>query len=301
MSQATLVVPDSNGATFLTNLNAAIQASATNQSGNTAPATAYPFQFWVDTSLVVPTLKLRNAGNSAHVNLGLRMDVQNFGLPDPFGWDPGTTSALNYGYKTGVVLNSSQVPTIVAAGTVALTNAATNYIERTTDGTVSANTAGFTAGRVPMATAVTAGSVVTTVTEYRVSALPASALLIHRECVGYWETAAATTDKQPAIRFPVPRKLAFVHYYKDNATALVGNTVIELRKNGTSVCTITLTASAVGTTVTDCNGGTGATCSVNPNTISFAAGDVLTWTVTSIGGTPPSNLSLIADFTENPR
>lgn len=295
MSQSTLVIPDSNGATFLTNLNAALQAQASNESGSSAPATTYPFQFWCDTSLSPsPLLRLRNAGNSAWINTGLRMDVANFGLQDPFGWDPGTTSALNYGYKTGNVLNSSQVLVNIAAGTVALTLSTTNYVERTTDGTVSANTVGWTAGRVPMAIVVTGASTITSVVDWRVTPQPLSSEVVHREVAAYYETVMAVTDKQPVIRFAVPRTLVALHYFKDNAIANVGTTTVDVKKNGTTITTITLGAGLANQAIT--------ACSVSPSLpLSFAAGDVLSWVVTAIGATPPSNLTLIGDFTENPR
>jgi hypothetical protein len=288
MSQNTLNIPDSNGATFLTNLNAALQAMATNQSGGTAPSTTYAFQLWVDTSTLSPILRIRNAANSAHISTGLRMDAPNLGLQDPFGWDPGTTSGLNYGYKTGVVLNSSQVPAIIAAGTVALTASQTNYVERTTDGTVSANTTGWTAGRCPMAVVTTGVSTVTAVVDWRVSSVPASAEVIHREVVAYYESVIATTDKQPVLRMPVPRTLQRIDYYKDNAVANVGTTTIVLYKNGVAAYTWTISAALANQAMTN----------ITTTPISFAAGDVLSWGVTGIGSTPPSNLSIVCDFAE---
>ncbi len=76
-------------------------------------------------------------------------------------------SALNFAYKAGRIMDGI-TPRDVAAGTVALTNTATNYIEITpSTGAVSANTTGFTAGRIPLFTAVTAGGAITTVTDKR--------------------------------------------------------------------------------------------------------------------------------------
>jgi hypothetical protein len=64
------------------------------------------------------------------------------------------------------------VLTTISDGTVSLTNGATNYIEATRAGVVSANTSAFTAGRIPLFTAVTASSAISTLTDYRVWAEP---------------------------------------------------------------------------------------------------------------------------------
>src|SRR5574337_1077981 len=79
---------------------------------------------------------------------------------------PGTTTGLTYGYQAGVI-RSDNVTTAVAAGTVALTASATNYVEITAAGVVSANTSGFTSGRYPLATVVTGASSITTITDKR--------------------------------------------------------------------------------------------------------------------------------------
>lgn len=85
-----------------------------------------------------------------------------------FGYKRNTTAALNVGYYGGVII-SGGVLTTIADGTVALTDATTNYVERTKAGVVSKNTVGFTAGQIPMFTAVTAAGAVTTVVDKRQS------------------------------------------------------------------------------------------------------------------------------------
>ena len=107
------------------------------------------------------------------VNLLAQLDldsdkVDSAGLGYQFGHKRNTTAALNVGYYGGVI-SVAGTKTIIADGAVALTNAATNYVERTTAGVVSANTAGYTAGKIPMFRAVTAGGIVTSVTDDRQS------------------------------------------------------------------------------------------------------------------------------------
>ncbi len=88
-----------------------------------------------------------------------------------FGRRASTSSGLTWGFYGGTLFVDG-VATQIANGTVALTNAATNYIEATRAGVVSANTTGFTAGRMPLYTAVTAGSVVTSYTDHRTQFVP---------------------------------------------------------------------------------------------------------------------------------
>jgi len=97
--------------------------------------------------------------------------VPRFALaPDQWGTDLATTAQatlLTYGYIGGMALTAGAGPTNIASGTVALTNNATNYVERTLLGVVSANTVGFSIGSLPMAVVVTAAGVITAVTDSR--------------------------------------------------------------------------------------------------------------------------------------
>jgi len=70
-----------------------------------------------------------------------------------FGRRATTTTGLTWGFYGGV-LNVAGTPTQIANGTVALTGSATNYVEATTAGVVSANTSAFTAGRLRLYTVI---------------------------------------------------------------------------------------------------------------------------------------------------
>jgi hypothetical protein len=83
-----------------------------------------------------------------------------------WGIDPSTTTALTWGLLEGV-LNVAGTPTQIAATTVALTGSATNYVEATTAGVVSANTSAFTAGRLRLYTVICGVSTVTSYTDHR--------------------------------------------------------------------------------------------------------------------------------------
>ena len=80
-------------------------------------------------------------------------------------------SGLNFKYQAGQVRNDSAV-SFTPAGQVALTDNQTNYVEvDPADGTVSANTTGFTSGRVPLFVVVTAAGVIDTITDKRTPAM----------------------------------------------------------------------------------------------------------------------------------
>lgn len=74
-------------------------------------------------------------------------------IADPF--KQGSHSGLSFAYGIGVVRDDNVVVK-VAAGTVGLTDDATNYVEVAADGTVSANVTGYTSGQIPLFTVTTA-------------------------------------------------------------------------------------------------------------------------------------------------
>lgn len=78
-----------------------------------------------------------------------------------------TTGGLTWGYFGGYMWVAGAW-TLIADGTTALTNTATNYLEATYAGVVSANTTGFTIGRIPLARIVCAGGVVTSYKDARI-------------------------------------------------------------------------------------------------------------------------------------
>ncbi len=80
-------------------------------------------------------------------------------------------SGLNFKFKAGKVRNDSTI-TDTSAGQVTLTNNATNYVEvDPSTGTVSANTTGFTSGKIPLYVVVTSGGAIVGVTDQRTAAI----------------------------------------------------------------------------------------------------------------------------------
>lgn len=85
-------------------------------------------------------------------------------IADPF--KQGSHSGLAFAYGLGVV-RADNVVVKVAAGTVTLTDDATNYVEVATDGTVSSNTTSYTSGQIPLFTVVVASGAITEVQDDR--------------------------------------------------------------------------------------------------------------------------------------
>lgn len=78
----------------------------------------------------------------------------------------GTMDGLTFGYNAGRIrYGATIVP--VAAGSVILTDNATNYVEVGLDGTVHVNVAALTPDHVPLFTVVTSNGAVSTVTDLR--------------------------------------------------------------------------------------------------------------------------------------
>ena len=68
----------------------------------------------------------------------------------------------------GGVMRSTGALLTIADWTGTMSNAATNYVEVDSAGAVSSNTTAFTTGRMKLYTVVTAGSVMTSITDWRV-------------------------------------------------------------------------------------------------------------------------------------
>jgi len=67
MAQSDYIVSNGTGAAVRSDLNGQLAAIVSNNSGATAPATTYAYQWWADTT--TNTLKLRNSANSAWIEL----------------------------------------------------------------------------------------------------------------------------------------------------------------------------------------------------------------------------------------
>lgn len=87
-------------------------------------------------------------------------------LAEVFNENADTTTGLTWGYKAGTI-RADEVITTVAAGTLALVDDATNYVEINSSGTVSRNTTSFTQGQIPIRQITTVGGSQTVSTDKR--------------------------------------------------------------------------------------------------------------------------------------
>jgi len=75
--------------------------------------------------------------------------------------------ALAVDVAAGFVRDDNVVTVVSATDELAVTDATTNFVEVSSVGVVSTNTIGFTTGRIPLATVVTAGGVITSINDRR--------------------------------------------------------------------------------------------------------------------------------------
>jgi hypothetical protein len=112
------------------------------------------------------------AMRGSHASVGDRLAAIEAG-GDVFGgyYSEGAHDGLNFHYNAGKVRNDSVVHQ-TAAGYVTLADNNTNYVEvNPDDGVVSANTTGYTSGRVPLYKVVTAAGSISSVTDDRTPAI----------------------------------------------------------------------------------------------------------------------------------
>jgi hypothetical protein len=77
VAQHDYVIANGTGAAVRSDLNGALGAIVSNNSGSTEPATMYAYQWWPDTTTGL--LKIRNAANSAWITVGTLAST-NLGL-----------------------------------------------------------------------------------------------------------------------------------------------------------------------------------------------------------------------------
>lgn len=76
MAQHDYNIANQSGQAFRADLNNALAAIVSGNSGASAPSTTYAYQYWVDTSTSPATLKQRNSSNNAWITIG-QLDTAN--------------------------------------------------------------------------------------------------------------------------------------------------------------------------------------------------------------------------------
>jgi hypothetical protein len=133
VAQHDYVISNGTGAAVRSDLNGALAAIVTNNSGATEPATTYAYQWWPDTTTGL--LKLRNAANSGWVTVGTLASA-NLGLLTTTS-AASTYLALAGGTITGA-LEISSAGSLVFEGSTADGNETTLAVtDPTTDRTIT--------------------------------------------------------------------------------------------------------------------------------------------------------------------
>ena len=116
MSQHDYNIANGTGAAVRSDINLALTAIATANSGGTQPTTRYAFQLWADTS--TGNLKIRNGGNSAWIIVGALASA-NLGLmlaskfPNVTGNITASTAELNK--MDGVTATTAEINLLAGA------------------------------------------------------------------------------------------------------------------------------------------------------------------------------------------
>lgn len=142
MAQHDYVIANGTGAAVRSDLNNALAAIVTQNSGATAPATTYAYQWWADTTTGL--LKIRNAANNAWITL--RELDGTLTIEDGTASSPGLAFADDL--NTGIYSPSADQLGITTGGTVRLTTTTTGITSALPVdvplGTASAPTVTFT-------------------------------------------------------------------------------------------------------------------------------------------------------------
>ncbi len=127
MSQDDYVIENASGAAVRADLNNALAAIVSQNSGATAPTTTFAYQWWADTTTGL--LKIRNAANSAWITIGT-LAAANLGLlslaggaltgalNEAQGADIASAATTDIGAATGNFVNITGAVTITALGTI---------------------------------------------------------------------------------------------------------------------------------------------------------------------------------------
>jgi hypothetical protein len=134
VAQHDYVIENQSGLNFRSDLNDALEAIVTNNSGATEPADPKTYQWWIDDSGASPILKIRDETNTSWLTIG-PIDVDNFGLQAPYSgssapsspvafqfWADTSGTVPNYGTDKVLKIRNSTNSAWVILGSIDLEN-----------------------------------------------------------------------------------------------------------------------------------------------------------------------------------
>lgn len=166
-----------------------------------------------------------------------------------FGMRTSTTNLLTWGYYGGHMIVGTTLTTI-AAGTIALTASATNYIESNQSGTISTNTTSFTAGSIPLYQVTTNTTGITGITDKRAILFGRTdyqALIISCSAEG-----TALTAGNSKVKFRIPYAYTIVSVRASLTTAQTSGAIftVDINDSGTTILSTKITIDNTETTST---------------------------------------------------
>ena len=112
MSQHDYIIANDTGANVRSDLNNALAAIASNNSGSAEPTTTYAFQWWYDTTNNL--LKLRNSANSAWITMPFNPTTGSIEAPDGSEAAPSITNSGDT--NTGIYFPDADTIALVEGG-----------------------------------------------------------------------------------------------------------------------------------------------------------------------------------------
>lgn len=106
MAQHDYVIDNQSGSAFRSDLNNALSAIVSTNSGGSAPSTTYAYMVWADTTTGIR--KMRNGANNAWINIGdLSGNVLVLDSNKNVGFGTSSPSSYNSSYDNAVIYQAS--------------------------------------------------------------------------------------------------------------------------------------------------------------------------------------------------
>jgi hypothetical protein len=209
-------------------------------SGNSGPSVTQAYQYWVDTNGAYPILKIRNAANSAWIEVG-RLDVANYGMMPTVG---GTFSAFiqfsNTDYIKLPVGTTAQRPGSPAAGMIRYNSDQTSFEGHNGTAWAPVGGGGYDVSATQSITA--GGDISSSTTNVRQQRpIQGNAAAVDASITPFG-TAGGWKDGTEILLIGISDANSVVLTYNDAAKGIVGNfSTLELTKYRTASFTYNLT------------------------------------------------------------